>query len=425
MKQRQLLFLLLASLLSSVAVSAEEAKFHISLKQPGNLSTTYELHQQGPQLVADKKIPIIITKELSSTGNHQMLTLTLTALERVYYNIGVLLPTSFATDQCEFYLPGFWYHKNLRSPREAPSFHTSRDWTFREDRLSSPLTSVYDSSTGQTVCVLRMLDAPAEALTTHIEGEVILSGQSSIGYLGFEGSSGKASLAFGYPYQETPRRYIRKLQLTPAICAFARLEKGESKTLRWLISQSKAEDFGQHVAHAWQFCVDELHPEPVIPLYTPDQMKAGLANYFRMAYVDKYPIKYHSGHTLRCDDCKPFPSAQLGFCGRTILNGFNSIEYGEQTGEQRLVETGQAILDSYLENGFTEAGYLKDELLLDRPIPADKDIVHSIRQQSEGVYAVLHYLRYEKLHGRRHNAWDEDIYNTFGICDGAYRILCY
>jgi hypothetical protein len=409
MKQRQLLFLFLASLLSSVAVLAEEAKFHISLKQPGNLSTTYELHQQGPQLVADKKIPIIITKELSSTGNHQMLTLTLTALERVYYNIGVLLPTSFATDQCEFYLPGFWYHKNLRSPREAPSFHTSRDWTFREDRLSSPLTSVYDSSTGQTVCVLRMLDAPAEALTTHIEGEVILSGQSSIGYLGFEGSSGKASLAFGYPYQETPRRYIRKLQLTPAICAFARLEKGESKTLRWIISQSKAEDFGQHVAQAWQLCVDELRPEPVIPLYTPDQMKAGLANYFRMAYVDKYPIKYHSGHTLRCDDCKPFPSAQLGFCGRTILNGFNSIEYGEQTGEQRLVETGQAILDSYLENGFTEAGYLKDELLLDRPIPADKDIVHSIRQQSEGVYAVLHYLRYEKLHGRKHNAWEKKI----------------
>ena len=409
MKQRQLFFLLLASLFSSVAVMAEEAKFHISLKQPGNLSTTYELHQQGQQLVADKQLPIIITKELTSTGNHQILTLTLTALERVYYNIGVLLPTSFATDQCEFYLPGFWYHKNLRSPREAPSFHTSRDCTFREDRLSSPLTSVYDSSTGQTVCVLRMLDAPAEALTTHIEGEVILSGQSSIGYLGFEGSSGKANLSFGYPYQETPRRYIRKLQLTPAICAFASLEKGESKTLRWVINQSKAEDFGQHVAQAWQLCVDELRPEPIIPLYTPDQMKAGLANYFRMAYIDKYPIKYHSGHTLRCDDCKPFPSAQLGFCGRTILNGFNSIEYGEQTGEQRLVETGQAILDSYLENGFTEGGYLKDELLFDRPIPADKDMVHSIRQQSEGVYAVLHYLRYEKQHGRKHNDWEKKI----------------
>ena len=409
MKQRQLFFLLLASLFSSVAVMAEEAKFHISLKQPGNLSTTYELHQQGQQLVADKQLPIIITKELTSTGNHQILTLTLTALERVYYNIGVLLPTSFATDQCEFYLPGFWYHKNLRSPREAPSFHTSRDWTFREDRLSSPLTSVYDSSTGQTICVLRMLDAPAEALTTHIEGEVILSGQSSIGYLGFEGSSGKANLSFGYPYQETPRRYIRKLQLTPAICAFASLEKGESKTLRWVINQSKAEDFGQHVAQAWQLCVDELRPEPIIPLYTPDQMKAGLANYFRMAYIDKYPIKYHSGHTLRCDDCKPFPSAQLGFCGRTILNGFNSIEYGEQTGEQRLVETGQAILDSYLENGFTEGGYLKDELLFDRPIPADKDMVHSIRQQSEGVYAVLHYLRYEKQHGRKHNDWEKKI----------------
>lgn len=409
MKQHRVFSLLLASLLIASVVKAEDAQFHISLKQPSNPATTYELRQQGQQLVADNQLPVVITKELTNVGDHQLLTLTVSARERAYFHIGALLPTTFATDGCDFYLPGFWYHKNLRSPREAPSFHTSRDWTFREDRLSSPMTSVYDGATEQTLSVLRVLDAPAEALTTHIEGEVILSGQSSIGYLGFEGSSGKACLAFGYPYQETPKRYIRKLQLTPAICAFARLEKGESKTLRWMIHQGRAKDFGEHVAQAWQLCVDELRPEPITPLYAPAQMKAQLANYFREAYVDQYPIKYHSGHSLRCDDCKPYPSAQLGFCGRTILNGFNSIEYGEQTGEQRLVETGQAILDSYLENGFTEGGYFKDELLFHHALPADKDIVHSIRQQSEGVYAVLHYLRYEKQHGRRHLTWEKKI----------------
>ncbi len=395
--------------LAPTAAQAQDINFHISLMQPGNAATTYQLRPQGRQLVADEQLPLNITQEITTDGSRQVLSLTLTARERAYYNLGALLPTGFATEQCEFYLPGFWYHKNLRSPREAPSFHTSRDWTFREDRLSSPLTSVFDASSRQTVSVLRVLDNPAEALTTHIEGDVILSGRSSIGYLGFEGSSGKAALAFGYPYQETPRRYIRKLQLTAPIRAFARLDKGESKTLRWIIRKGKAEDFGQHVAQAWQQCVDELRPEPITPLYTPTQMKAQLANYFRKAYVDQYPLKYHSGHTLRCDDCKPFPSAQLGFCGRTILNGFNSIEYGEQTGEQGLVETGQAILDSYLENGFTEGGYFKDELLFSQPLPADKDIVHSIRQQSEGVYAVLHYLRYERLHGRKHPAWEKKI----------------
>jgi hypothetical protein len=47
------------------------------------------------------------------------------------------------------------------------------------------MTSVFDAASHQTVSVLRVLDEPAEALTTHIEGDVILSGPSSIGYLGF------------------------------------------------------------------------------------------------------------------------------------------------------------------------------------------------------------------------------------------------
>ena len=32
----------------------------------------------------------------------------------------------------------------------------------------------------------------------------------------------------------------------------------------------------------------------------------------------------------------------------------------------------------------------------------DADIIHSIREQSEAVYAVLHYLTYEKRQGRQH-----------------------
>ena len=77
-------------------------------------------------------------------------------------------------------------------------------------------------------------------------------------------------------------------------------------------------------------------------------MKAQLANYFRKAYVDKYALKYHSGSDVRCDDCRPSDHVTLGFVGRVLLNAFNSLEYGEQTGEAQLVEMGRAIFDSYL-----------------------------------------------------------------------------
>ncbi|MBQ3631802.1 MAG: hypothetical protein II949_11260 [Prevotella sp.] len=395
--------------------TAVNLQFTLRLKQPGNSSVAYQLRQDGNQLVANKPLPLTIACTATTEGDNQRLTVTLTAKERTYFNVGATLPTTFVTDDCDFYLPGFWYHKNLRSPSSAPSFHTSKSWNFREDRLSSPLTGVYDNTSHTAMTVLRQFDPShakaqvtnlKDALTTHLEGEVILGGESSIGYLGFDNEDGRAKLTFGYPYVETPRRYIRKLTLTAPITTFARLDKGERITLSWLIRESKTDDFGQFVAKTWEYCMDEMNPQPLTPLFTPNEAKAQLANYFRKSYVNDYPLKYHSGHTLRCDDCKPYPAAQLGFCGRVLLNGFNSLEHGELTGEQLLIDMGQAIFDSYLREGFTEGGYFKDEVRYHEPIPADKDVVHSIRQQSEAVYAVFHYLKYEKQHGRQHKDWE-------------------
>lgn len=391
------------------AITVSAQTFCLSLKQPGNASVSYRLRAEGQRLVTETPLPLDITFVNTPISNGlSQLTLTLHAHERAFYHIGISLPTDFRTDDCDFYLPGFWYHKNLRSPQQAPSFHTSKSWNFREDRLSSPLTGVYDTQSGHTLSVLRLLPAQGdECLTTHSEGEVILSGETTIGYLGFDGESGKASLTFGFPYEETPRRYIRKLQLAPAITTFACLEAGNTHVLSWIIREGQADDFGSFVTQSWKHCVDQLHPTSLQPLYTPEQMKAQLSNYFRQAYVDQYPIKYHSGHTLRCDDCKPFPAAQLGFCGRTILNAFNALEYGEQTDERLLTDQAHAILASYLSNGLTEGGYFKDEVNFIEPIPEDKNVVHSIRQQSEGVYAVFHYLNYERLHGRQHKDWEQ------------------
>ncbi|MBP3756558.1 MAG: hypothetical protein J6I61_04670 [Prevotella sp.] len=395
---------------SSMLTEAQafNVNYRLALKQPGNASVPYALQQKGDQLVSQQALPVAITTQTTGDQQRSVVRVTLTARERIYFNLGAEIATDYATDDCDFYLPGFWYHKNLRSPAEAPSFHTSKSWNFREDRLSAPLTGVYDSRSGRTLTVMRQHDArPAEALTTHQEGEVILGGRSTVGYLGFDNEQGRATLTFGYPYVETPRRYTRKLTLTPAITTFARMDAGETITLEWVVREAQAADYGQFVSTTWQQCFDELRPEPLTPLYTPAQVKAQLANYFRQAYVDRYALKYHSGLSIRCDDCKPVDHVQLGFCGRVLLNAFNALEYGEQTGEQRLVEQGQAIFDSWLAQGFTTRGWLKDEMRIAQGIPADNEVVHSIREQSEAAYAVLHYLAYERRQGRRHPEWEQ------------------
>ncbi len=398
--------MMMAALCTPVSAQPLKVNFQVSLKTPGNPAVTYPLHENEGRLAADKPLPVEVRQQISSDGEDQRLEVTLTASERVYFNLGMSIQTGYATDDCDFYLPGFWYHKNLRSPSSAPSFHTSKSWNFREDRLSSPLSGVYDGRTGQSLSVLRQLDAPSETLITHQEGEVILSGKTSLGYLGFDNSQGRAALTFGYPYVETPRRYIRKLTLVDPIVTFAKLEQGESMKLAWVIRQATAADYGQFIAQTWQHCIDRLGPKPLQPLYTPEEMKAQLSNYFRKSYVDKYDLKYNSGISIRCDDCLPTDHVQLGFCGRVLLNAFNALEYGEQHGDNQLINIGRAIYDSWLKYGFTANGYFKEDMHIAGGIPADQDVVHSIRQQSEAVYAVLHYLSYEKQHGRKHPEWE-------------------
>ena len=97
---------------------AIDVNFKLSLKQPGNDAVTYPLTPKGNQLTASKALPLNISYQLTPQDDNLLLTVTLTAKERVYFNIGGSVSTNYQTDDCEFYLPGFWYHKTLRSPKE-------------------------------------------------------------------------------------------------------------------------------------------------------------------------------------------------------------------------------------------------------------------------------------------------------------------
>jgi len=404
-------FLVTALFALSMSASAFDIQTQVCIKQPGNQAKTFRLHSDGEQLkaVEGEPLPLHIREQLTSEGDDQIYKITIHADATTYYNFGALLATGIKSADSEFYLPGFWYHRNMRSPKEAPAFHTSKSWNFREDRLSSPMTSIYDMTNGKSMAVIRGIDGQQECLTTHQKGEVILSGETSLGYLGFDCEQEEARLTFGYPYIETPKRYIRKLTLAEPVFTFAKIEKGETKTIRWRITKTEAKDFGDHVTRMWAFCFDNLNPQPLKARFTPDEMKKGLTNYFRHSYVTNFPLKYHSGLTLLTSDCKPFVEMQVGFCGRVLLNAFNAIEYGEQHDEQDLVKMGNEILESFLQHGFTGAGYFYDFVDFNRGFAIGEKMVHSIRQQSEGVYAILLYLKYEKEHGRRHPEWEQHV----------------
>lgn len=404
------LLTILALIAFSAGTACAQSLMHkITLKSPGNPAEAYELtlDKASGKMQASTALPVEISQQINEEGSILRLRVVITAKEEVYYNFEeVYQLTGIKHDDCQFYMPGFWYRKNLRSPKEAPSFATSDSWQVREDRLSTPLTGIYNEKSGDYYTVVRLDRFEYDALTTHKDGEVILGGKTSIGSTGFRNMSGTTALVFSFPYSEAPNTYLRKLTLAPAVQSFDKLEKGESRELVWQIKKGNAVDFSRFVAETWNYSYDTFLPKRMEGQLSTDKAKEILSNYFIESYVDNHPLKYFSAVHMRTDDSKSTGIAEVGFVGRTLLNAFNALEYGEQNNRPELVSKANAIFDSYLAYGFTANGFFREKVNYDN---GREEPVYSIRRQSEGVFSVLNYLDYEKKKGRKHPDWEARI----------------
>jgi len=390
-----------------------ETAGEVLLKSPGNPASRYELRTSSSddgksmKWLSDSKIPLDINGKITPTASGIVYDVELTAHEDVFFNFKQRILAESAThENCKFFMPGFWYRHNLRSPKEAPSFHTSDSWLVREDRLSAPLTGVYDEQTGQYYSILRNQEIRKAAYTAINQGEVILSGESDLGFTGFENIDGKTWLSFGFPYREAPKTYIRKLTLAPPVTTFARLRKGETRKLSWIVSRGTAADYADFVSKVWTSTYDHFLPKEVELDYTEERVKEVLSNFFVESYVETDDLNYFSGVHLKTDVCGHQGGAEIGFVGRVLLNAFFAHQYAGEQGDEQLAKITQTIFNSYLANGFTGSGFFREFVDYDRDYETD---VFSIRRQSEGIYAILSYLDYEKKQGRKHPEWEKQM----------------
>lgn len=404
--------------LHALEYSPANVSASLALKTPGNPATDYvlTLREVGGstynyQWTSDRPLPVRLFQKVEGDGTTRRITLMITAEEDVYFHFGQQIATGATHADCQFYLPGFWYRRNLRSPENAPSFRVADSWEVREDRLSTPLSAIFDDKNDKVYAVARLLDAPADALTTHREGEVILSGNASVGFTGFVNREGEATLSFGFPYRETPKSYLRKLTLGEAVEAFQHLKKGESRILRWEVSERGAADYAACVEGLWKYSFDLYQPTPYANPYPDEQMKETLSHFFTESYVDDASVKYYSGVELETANCRSNTIAEVGFVGRTLLNAFNALEYGESQGKTAMAAEARTIFDSYQQNGFSSAGFFLERM--NARTRKMQEPYYSIRRQSEGIYAVLYYLNYERQRGKKHPEWEARIKAMF------------
>ena len=403
------LFAVILFLFSWAVIFAQgtQSEYKITLKSPGNPAEAYTLRENAGLLQASQALPVEIKHQKVENGQATRITVTITAKDLVYYNFEEVCKLSaLRHDDCQFFMPGFWYHRNMRSPKEAPSFATSDSWQVREDRLSAPLTGIYSDKTGDYYTILRLDKFEGESLATHSEGEVILTDKTSLGFTGFRNVNGTTALVFGFPYSEAPKTYIRKLTLAPAVQAFEKLEKGETRELVWEIKKGNAKDYSAFVADVWNYSFDSYRPQVYPEAMSTAGAKNILSNFFTESYVNKYDLKYFSGVHMRTDDCESTGSVEVGFVGRVLLNAFNALEYGEQTNNTGLINKANSVFDSYLKHGFTPNGFFREFVNYDDNSETE---IYSIRRQSEGAFAILNYLDYEKKQGRKHPEWEAKI----------------
>lgn len=396
----------MAAVLTYFSVNAQQVQqeYKLTMKTPGNPSVTYDLKESNGQLTAGQSLPLAISRNVTENGASQRIEITIKANELAYYSLEEIYKLgSFGHDDCLFYMPGFWYRRNLRSPKEAPSWYVSDSWQVREDRLSTPLTGIYNEKTHEYYTVLRIDKFENESQPCHTSGEVILSGKTSLGYTGFRNVSGKSALVFGFPYSEAPKTYIRKLTLDPSVQAFEKLDKGETRKLVWEITKGTAPDYSAFVANVWNYSYDTYKPAAFQNAMSAAEAKNVLSNFFKESYMDKYDLKYYSGVHMRTDDCESTGSVEVGFVGRVLLNAFNALEYGETMNRPDLVQNAKNVFDSYLKYGFTPNGFFREFVDYSHN---DETKVYSIRRQSEGAFAILNYLEYERRKGISHKEWD-------------------
>ncbi|MCH7397015.1 hypothetical protein MM236_03405 [Belliella sp. DSM 107340] len=404
----------------------ESSTFSLILKKPGNQSKEFPIAiNESGKFLATKEIPVQIEVQFEESDEYTDILVNIKAQEQVYFNFSSKIHFSdIEFEPSQVLMPGYWYRKNLRSPDNAPSIRESTDWLVREDRLSTPLTSVFDPKSKKGYSLLRLDGIETLSLTTHDAGEVVLSGENDLGALGFGKSGNETYLEFAFPYAERPYTYIRKLTLADAITTFAKLEAGEIRQLKYRVQKHHKNDFSDFVADVWEHSYKEMKPSVLEDQkFSDHEIKSTLTSFFKSSYVDFEELKGFSGVHLETATCTSTGILEVGFIGRVLLNAFNALEFGEANQDAELVEMANAVFDSYNSNGFNASGLIREVIDFDKKTETD---VFSIRRQSEGIYAFLLYLKYEKKQGRQHKELEGKVKNLFArlmtlqFADGSF-----
>jgi len=387
--------------------------WNLLIKNAGNPAATYHLTAKrsgkGYRLYSDDILPVDLFLTVRVNENKILLNLTIEAKRNIDLNFsGSYFPVDIVPANTEFLLPGFWYHLNQRSPENAPGIKKGASWMVREDRLSTPMAGVFDSTQKVAFVIFRNDKVNQDVLLPYEYGEVLLGSETELGGIGFIREKESVGLLFSYPFIEKPYTYRHKLTLLPSLTAFNRMQAGEKKQVSWEIMRINASSYSEFVEKAWSIGFDHFRPEPISVTLSDDSVKHILSEYFRESFSECGNLRSSSGVELHIDSCERRGIFEIGFVGRVLMNAFNALQYGYEKNDSLMVIQARSVFESYDKFGFNNAGLLREWIDCRTGREAD---IFSLRRQSEGVSALVHFLAYEKENNRMHDGLERKTFH--------------
>jgi hypothetical protein len=335
-----------------------------------------------------------LKSQIAHSNSSAKIVYTLIAKEDINFNFEKIF--KFQNNQFEsidFYIPGFWYKQNMRSPKKAPSFKSSKTWSFRDDRMSYPMVAAYDKSTKVGYYVDRVKLPTIDQASKERKGDEVL--KTDIGSLGFSNQNGNLNLSALFPFHEYPKSYQSKLSLRDEWRAFYPLKKGESISFGWNVKKAKLTSFEKLVDNGIRYSYERMQPKPVKTSLSDNEIKTIITNYFYESMGKQKDLVGFSGLWFQTKTCETTNVLSIGFCGKIFANCYNLLNYAKDNNDSKARALAMKVINSYFTNGFTKTGLIR-ELLYNNY----KEDRFTLRKQAEGIKNLIFILDFFKKEGK-------------------------
>lgn len=306
-------------------------------------------------------------------------------------------------DGYEYFMPSILYRDNSHLTAIAIGANLATDYTWvRDNMMCTPMVMVRNKESGNSFAMGRIIDKQIDSGIDESQGSWVVSKFLDYGSSGFSNADGYVSVDLCYPGMEGDVNYLDGS--LPFLRRSHPVREDVVHSYRVLLQPDKNETFtGASVsAFKGQFNAN-----------TRPEVEADIDKVYdvTLELFDDYTQEYSYGKVgmpfaLYLDGEVAALDAAIGFIGQQTTVGFHMIRSGIATNNTQRREKGEAIVDTWVRDGFTKYGFPRVWFVNETYDWAPNTfILCYVRYMSDGMEGILDAYLEEKAAGVEKTAW--------------------